>query len=248
MRLTVLDYGELELALDVLVPGDGGGRRATIAVPGYLIETDDGHAILVDTGLPGAYHDDPVAAIRADGFGGWLWRARASADNLPAAQLAGLGLSPANVTHLVVTHTHFDHAGGLADFPDATLVVHRAEKERPPAYPRFAWPPNARYQIVDGDADLAPGVRLLHTPGHTPGHCSLLVTLPNTGPVILAIDALYLPTVLERDNFNASWNEDLARASGHRLARLAQDLGAWLIYGHDPDQWAALRKAPAFYD
>ena len=248
MRLTVLDFGELDLALDVLLPGEGGGHRATVAVPGYLIETDDGQTILIDSGLPHPYHDDPVAAVRADGFGGWLWRVRTAPANSPIAQLARLGLSPADVTHLVVTHTHFDHAGGLADFPEAALVVQRAERERPPAYRRFAWPEAARELIVDGDADLAPGVRLLHTPGHTPGHTSLLVTLPNTGPVILAIDALYLPTVLERDNFKASWNEDLARASGHRLARLADDLGARLIYGHDPDQWAALRKAPAAYD
>ena len=248
MRLTVLDCGELELALDVLVPGDGGGRPITIGVPGYLIQTDDGQTILVDTGLPRAYHQDSVAAIRADGFGGWLWRVRAGAANLPAAQLATLGLSPTAVTHLVVTHTHFDHAGGLAEFPGAILVVQRAERDRPPAYRRFAWLEGMQERIVDGDADLAPGVRLLHTPGHTPGHCSLLVTLPNTGPVILAIDALYLPTVLERDNFKASWNEDLARTSGHRLASLADDLGAWLIYGHDPGQWATLRKAPDSYD
>ena len=248
MRLAVLDYGTLELALDALLPGDGGGRFITIGVPGYLIQSDDGRTFLVDSGLPRAHLDDPAAAIREDGTGDWLRSVRASEENSPAGQLARLGLTPTDVTHLVVTHTHFDHAGGLGDFPDATLVVQRAEWERRPAYRRFSWPEGARYQVVDGDVDLAPGLRLLHTPGHTPGHSSLLVSLPRTGPVVLAIDALYLPAVLERDNFAAAWSKTKARASGHRLADLARQTGAWLIYGHDPDQCTTLRKAPQFYD
>ena len=249
MRLAVLDYGSIDLALDALVPGNGGGRSISIGVPGYLIEADDGRTVLVDTGLPRAYLDNPVEAIKADGYGGWLWRVRSDPDQRPAAQLAKLGLAPADVTHLVVTHTHFDHAGGMGDFPHATLVVQRAERALPePVYRRFRWPDGVAGQVVDGDADLAPGVRFLHTPGHTPGHGSLLVSLPKSGPVLLAIDALYLPAVLELDNFKASWNEDLARASGRRLVELARETGAWLIYGHDPSQWATLRKAPAFYD
>jgi N-acyl homoserine lactone hydrolase len=248
MRLAVLDFGSLELAFNALLPGEGAGRWLTIGVPGYLIQTDDGKTILVDSGLPHDYLADPVAAARADGYDGWLRACAATAENMPAGQLAKLGLAVADVTHMVVTHTHFDHAGGLADFPAATLVVQRAEREQPPAYKGFAWPEAARYQVVDGDVDLAPGVRLLHTPGHTPGHSSLLLSLPQAGPVLLAIDALYLPAVLERDNFKASWNEAQARASGHRVAALAEAEGAWLLYGHDPAQWATLRKAPAWYD
>jgi N-acyl homoserine lactone hydrolase len=248
MRLAVLDFGSLELALTALIPGEGGGRWLTIGVPGYLIQTDDGMTILVDSGLPHEYHADPVAAARADGYDGWLRAVSANAENMPAGQLAKLGLRAVDVTHMVVTHTHFDHAGGLADFPDATLVVQRAERERPPLYKGFAWPEGARYQVVEGDVELAPGVRLLHTPGHTPGHCSLLLELPRTGPVLLAIDALYLPAVLERDNFKASWNEEQARASGRRVAALAEERSAWLVYGHDPEQWATLRKAPAWYE
>lgn len=249
MRLTVLDYGSLALTLDTLVPGDGDGRWVEVGIPGYLIQTDDGRAYLVDTGLPNAYYVDPVAAARDDGYGRWLRRATATALNRPTAQLAALGLTPTAITHLVVTHTHFDHAGGMADFPGATFVVQHDERILPrPVYPRFSWPAGVVEQVVAGDSDLAPGIRFLHTPGHTPGHGSVLIELPQTGPLILAIDALYLPMVLERDNFAASWHEDLARASGHRLARLAAETGAWLIYGHDPEQWASLRKAPDYYE
>ena len=249
MRLTVLDYGSLTLALDMLTPGDGAGRSVTIGVPGYLIETDDGRSILVDTGLPHAYHADPLGARRADAYEGWIHRVDTSPEQTPAGQLALLGRARGDITDQVVTHTHFDHAGGMADFPDATMVIQRAERILPtPVYPGFTWPEQRRSEVIDGDHDLAPGVRLLMTPGHTPGHMSVLVTLPKTGPVILAIDALYLPAVLDHDNFRASWNEADARASGRRLARLANELGAWLIYGHDPDQWRSLRKTPEAYE
>ena len=249
MRLFVLDYGSLELALDVLLPGGGAGEWLTVGVPGYLIRTDDGLNVLVDTGLPATYYDDPLEAVRRDGFGDWLRKVEVSAENRPSAQLAKLGLEPDDVTHQVVTHTHFDHAGGIGDFPGATLVVQRAERERPrPMYDRLPWPDAVASHVIDGDADLCPGIRLLHTPGHTPGHTSVLVSLPQTGPMLLAIDALYLPAVLERDNFKASWSEGKARASGHRVARFAREEGAWLIYGHDPAQWTTLRKAPAFYE
>jgi N-acyl homoserine lactone hydrolase len=248
MKLYVLDFGSIELSPDVLVPGDGGGEWIEIGVPGYLIQTDDGANILVDSGLPRPYTEDPASAAARDGFDSWC-RVRATAENLPAGQLARVGLAPADVTHLIVTHTHFDHAGGLGDFPGAIHVIQRAERELPqPAYPGFAWPERVRWQIVDGDTELVPGVELLATPGHTAGHLSVAVALPATGSVILAIDAIYLPLSLERDNFKASWNEGIARESGHRVARLAEERSAWLLFGHDPRQWATLNKAPAFYE
>lgn len=170
-------------------------------------------------------------------------------ENLPAGQLAKIGLTPGDVTHVVVTHTHFDHAGGLGDFPGAVHVIQRAERELPtPVYKGFVWPEGVEWQVIAGDAELAPGVELLATSGHSPGHMSVMVTLPVTGKVLIAIDAIYLPASLERDNFKASWNEELARASGHRVAKLAEEERAWLMFGHDPAQWAEVKKAPEYYE
>ncbi len=248
MRLYVLDYGSIDLQVDALLPGEGEGRWMTVGVPGYVIQTDDGKVIFVDTGIPRTYVDDPVGTVVRDGYERWM-RTSPGEENLPAGQLAKIGLRPGDVTHVVVTHTHFDHAGGLGDFPEAVHVIQRAERElATPVYPGFVWPEGARWQVVDGDAELAEGVELLATPGHSPGHMSVMVELPRTGKVLLAIDAIYLPASLERNNFKASWNEDFARASGHKVARIAEEEGAWLMFGHDPAQWATVKKAPEFYE
>lgn len=248
MRLYVFDYGSIDLMVDVLVPGEGHGDWMTVGVPGYLIQTDDGKTILIDSGMPHAYVDDPIKAAIEDGIDHWF-KSSPSEENLPAGQLAKIGLTPDDVTHLVVTHTHIDHAGGLGHFPNAIHVIQKAERDlEAPNYRRFSWPEDVAWQVIDGDADLVPGVRLLFTPGHTQGHMSALVELPETGKILLAIDAIYMPLSLEKDNFKASWNADLATESGHRTARIAEEEGAMLMFGHDPRQWAVLKKAPEYYE
>jgi N-acyl homoserine lactone hydrolase len=76
---------------------------------------------------------------------------------------------------------------------------------------------------------------------------SMLVELPASGAFLLAIDAIYSRTNHERDNYTVAFDSDQARASAHRCIELAQKHQARLIYGHDPDQWAELRKAPSIY-
>lgn len=242
MRLYVLDYGLFEVY----------GDRRVIGIPGYLIRTGDGATILVDTGLPAWYADDPIAHAEADGvdFGRFLTLTR---ENLPEAQLARVGLTAADITHLVITHSHVDHIGGIGSFPRATIVIGRGERALPkPLYwggvSPIDWPSEARYELIDEDTDLVPGVRILSTPGHTPGHLSLLVRLPRTGPMVLTVDALSRPEELERDMFHAAWDERLVRESARRLVRIAEDEHAQLVYGHSPAQWPVLKKAPEFYD
>jgi N-acyl homoserine lactone hydrolase len=171
-------------------------------------------------------------------------------DNLPAGQLAKIGLAPGDIDTLVLTHSDIDHGGNIGDFPQAKLVVHADER----AYKRprdwngrspLTWP-NNKTQLIHEDTEMCPGVMLLSTPGHAPGHLSLLLRLPDTGPVLLIADAISRPSELQ-EGFGGAWNHDLARVSADKLMAIAERENAFVIYGHDPEQWPILRKAPNFY-
>jgi N-acyl homoserine lactone hydrolase len=243
MQLYILDYGLFQVHEN--------GR--IIGIPGYLIRLETGQNILVDTGFPAWYVADPAGAARRDGLDSFGWILQLSPDNLPAGQLARLGLAPADITHLIMTHTHIDHVGGLGDFPNAIIIIGAAERACPqPLYwadiHPIPWPETATYLVIDQDTELHPGLTLLTTPGHSPGHLSLLIRLPHTGPVLLTADAISRPEEVEQDRFGGAWNEAQTRASAHQLMQLARQEQAWVIYGHDPAQWGTLRKAPEFYD
>jgi N-acyl homoserine lactone hydrolase len=105
-----------------------------------------------------------------------------------------------------------------------------------------------RYQTVVGDQTLAPGVELLATPGHTPGHQSLLVRLAGSGPLLFTADAVYIQQLWQADELGAAADPVAARASMDRLRAVAASTGAQVICGHDPTQWASLRHPPAYYD
>lgn len=239
--LALLDYGTFEVAED--------GRR--IPIVGYAIGVG-GRVILVDTGFPEAYHDDPEGARRQDGLDDFGRLVELGPGNRPEAQLALVGALPGDVTELVITHGDIDHVGAIDQFPAATIVTSRVERESGP--PRYfgdsrpiGWPETAVYRLVDGDLELTDGVTLLATPGHSPGHLSLLVRLRESGPILLAGDAVAQARELETGvNGNAD-HLGRARSSALRLLELAEDEGALLVYGHDPDQRSRLRWAPDVY-
>jgi N-acyl homoserine lactone hydrolase len=252
VRLYILDLGRCDVDKGaVLTPGSGDGTRIQIPIVGYLIQTGDGRNILVDTGIHRKHIADPLATHRGKPFAKVLTVMMRPEDDI-ANRLGEIGLRPDDVDVLVSTHFHFDHAGNHADFGRARILVQRECYEAARSsdrYPRDLFDlPHLHYEMVDGDTDIAPGVRLLETSGHVPGHQSVLVRLPKTGSVILAIDAIYTPENVETDNWGVYTDPDRARASARRLVELASAEGALLIYGHDPAQWATLRKAPAYYD
>ncbi len=158
---------------------------------------------------------------------------------------------------LICTHFDVDHAGYHDAFPNAELVVQRAHYELARSgHPRFAparahWDhPALRYRLVDGDTELMPGVTLLETSGHTSGHQSVLVRLPQTGPVLLAIDAVVLQRLFtpERKAWPLDENEEQLRASTLKLLDLVErEHVALVIFGHDAEQWRTLKTAPAYY-
>jgi N-acyl homoserine lactone hydrolase len=231
-------------------------RVATMAedtpVPCYLIRTDDGQVILIDTGFSPAL----AAAAREPGHQGPPIREYVSVVD----QLAALGVRPEDVGTLVATHLDPDHAGMADAFPNAEIVIQRAQLEaaRAATHPRYAmtraqWDaPGLRYRPVDGDTELAPGVTLIETGGHVPGHQSVLVRLPTTGPILLAIDAIGSAGQADpetRERRPADLDDAAARTSARKLRDLAAREGVTLtVYGHDGPQWQTLKLVPDYYD
>ena len=217
-------------------------------VPCYLIQTGDGKNILIDSGLP--LNIQPPAEMAAQftiEFG----------KNV-IEQLASIGVQPADIDILISTHYDADHAGNNASFPNAKIIAQRQQHEvASGGHPRFAlvrsqWEqPISHYQLLDGDTELLPGLELIETSGHVPGHQSVLVHLPNTGPVLLAIDAVATQESFAPDRPGSPMDLDAsgAIASTRKLIKLAEKKHASLIiFGHDDPQWSTLKLLPDYYD
>lgn len=173
-------------------------------------------------------------------------------------QLANIGLQPSDIDFLICSHFDEDHAGNLHLFTRAELIVQRHHYEMAKAgHTRFAsirqeWDqPFLRYQLIDGDTELLPGIRLVETSGHVPGHQSVLIQLPQTGPVLLPIDAIPASFMLDastRPIHRTDMDEAGVRLSTQKLVQLAEEEGVSLIiHGHDAVQWPTLKLAPDYY-
>jgi N-acyl homoserine lactone hydrolase len=102
-----------------------------------------------------------------------------------------------------------------------------------------------RIRLVDGDTELLPGLELIETSGHVPGHQSVLVRLPKTGAILLTVDAVPFGAGFTRDEQDA----EAIRASTIKLLDLVEREHIGLvIFGHDQEQWQTLKKAPEFYE
>lgn len=239
-RLAVLDYGLFQVH----------EPRRIIGISGYLIQTDAGENILIDTGFPAKYAEDAAAATTEDGLGGFGRVVSLTPENLAPAQLALLGLGPGDIALMIQSHTHIDHVGFLHGFPHAPILIATAERALPrPLYwsgkQALQWP-DRRYIEIDGDICIGAGFHIYLVPGHTPGQLAFCIDLPKTGPVLLTSDALSRAEEFDT-GFVGAWNADAAKASAARLLQIAEQRQAMMIYGHCPVQWPRLRKAPEWY-
>jgi glyoxylase-like metal-dependent hydrolase (beta-lactamase superfamily II) len=226
-----------------------------VPVPFFLLRHPDGD-VIVDGGNPAVVARDPRAH-----WGGLadIFEVHMSEDQHCAAQLSRFGLEADSVRYIVQTHLHIDHTGALGHFPDATVVVHEREleaargAESPEAsgYVKADYDrPELRWQTWSENLDLFGDgtVRLIETPGHSAGHTSLLLRLEETGPVLLTADASDNRDQWEgRAHPRALHSRETANRSIEQLRTLAQDTGALIVFGHDPENWAALAHAPESY-
>ena len=150
-------------------------------VHGFVV-THPGGAVLVDTGVGGPQE--------------WLddWRV---VNRSVADALAGLDMTPGDIDLVINTHLHFDHCGQNAIFPHAAFYVQRAELDRarhesPELYDWFGFA-GARFELLDGDADILPGLSVIATPGHTAGHQCVVAHSAAGAADLMIGDAAYTP-------------------------------------------------------
>jgi len=241
-RLYVMDCGH-NAATDQSrwSPGVNVGNPIELSDNCYLIR-HGGEWLLWDTGYPDAVAEKPTTTPVGT----------ATRQKTLAAQLAEIGVKPADIRFVAVSHTHGDHVGNVDMFPESTLLIQKAEVD-------WAFAPDKRppfkaerpMRKLDGDLDVFGdgSVTILATPGHTPGHQSLLVQLPKTGWVILSGDLAHF-----KDNWDnrrvASMNTsaEQTQASLKRVAELLAAKNAQLWINHDKPQSLGQKHSPEFYD
>jgi len=245
-KLYILNCGE-GVAGDISrwSPGVNEGKSMDFVDTCYLVKHAQGW-LLWDTGIADAVAAMPNGLAPADPKA-VHWRRPKTL----AAQLEQLGVKPSDIKAMAVSHTHPDHIGNVELFPTAMLYVQKAEYEWPGPNnaPRFK--PEHPVTKLEGDRDVFGdgSVTILATPGHTPGHQSLLVKLPKTGAVVLSGDAAHF-----KDNWDnrrvpsINFNKEQTLASMQKLSEILTREHAQLWINHDKAQRDSLRMSPEFYD
>ena len=226
-------------------PGVNEGKPIEFSDNCYLLRHAKG-LLLWDTGVPDAVAAMPDGMVV--GNGAIVYRRPKTL----VAQLAEMGVKPADITYVAISHTHGDHVGNIGLFPTSTVLIQGAEYDwamTQPVKPAFA--ATQKIEKLTGDHDVFGdgSVMILSTPGHTPGHESLLVLLPKTGALVLSGDAVHFRDNWEQRRVPAmNVNRDQTLASLQRIAGVLEDKKAQLWINHDKPQSATLRYAPAYYD
>lgn len=234
MRMTMLDGGHFTSAAGIWRRGEDMERQVRYPIPAYLVEVGE-ERILVDTGL----HPDAAADARRHYEGSESIKAFELDQEVAVAEQVDLD----SLTKVVLTHLHFDHAGGSALLPSSLPVyVQRREWEAgadPEAIAHNFFLPRDyegladQVVLVEGDHDLLGdgSVELLSTPGHTPGHQSVRVG----DELIIGGDVTHFASGLDDHRLPIFGDDlDVQLASAERL-RALRDAGAEVRPGHDPD-------------
>lgn len=263
-KVYLLDGGSLVLDGYHVFWNKGPSGEIRFPVYSILVEHAEGR-FLIDTGFD---YDHVMKVLPFE-------KPQQAKDQTIPGALGLLGLAPTDVGVVVNSHFHFDHVGGNKYFPHAKKLCHRdeiAQAAVPEPFEVLGYSDlsfsaetaaargkadqllpgttdaNSRFEMIEGDVELARGVHLLFTPGHAIGHYSLLVEFQTRRPILFTIDAAYTQKSLET-LCQASFHIDPVKgvASMRRLAKLAEDRGAELMFSHDPTNFAHYQTGPKFY-
>lgn len=254
-RMYVLDCGESETR-DVSAnwsPGVNVGQSRLFSDNCYLIKHEKGW-LLWDSGIPDAVAEKPEGV---SGAGGMLVL---KVTRTLQAQLRELDVAPDKVGYVAFSHFHGDHVGNANLFTAATLYVQYPEYEAAfgPEPQKFGFNPATYDKLranpvvkLSGDHDVFGdgSVIILSTPGHTPGHQSLLVRLPVTGAVVLSGDLVHFQDNWENRRVpSRNFSKEQSLASMQKVAQVLEKEKAVLWINHDNVQSAEIPHAPRFLE
>ena len=260
VRLYVFDGGILESdpGRYQLTKEDVGETRLSIAC--YLIVHPRGLLMWDTCAVPDAEWtptDQPVAVrlVLADGA-----ERRVTIQSALEAQLQAIGRRAADVTHLSLSHYHWDHTANANAFAGATWLVPPAERQamftdkptgtvRPAMYARLQSSKSVALTSAEHDVFGDGAVVIKQSPGHTPGHQVIYVKLAKTGGVVLSGDLYHYPQERTMNRYPTfEFNVDQTRAARAGVDAFLKRTGAQLWIQHDLTAHAKLRKAPQFYE
>jgi len=249
-RIVLLTLGWEDLPKTVSVHGDTSGARLREPVPGVLLQVDGGW-VLLDTGFNTALIRDTALARRFYQRPEYLPLLPGPGEPLEET-LAEAGIPMEEIHAVAVSHLHLDHAGGLKHFAGRVPVhAQRTElryglSDAAEAHAIFRIDfddPRIDWRLADGEAEIAPGVTAVPTPGHTPGHQSFVVDLDESvggGGFVFAFDAADLTENIDGELAVGGFIDCEPEATVEqirKLKKIAEAKGYPLIPGHDPVAW-----------
>ncbi len=253
-RLYVFDCGENQTNdVSPWLPGTAAGTPGEFSIHCYLIRHAAG-LMLWDAGLADSIAESPNGVTRGQGA------IRSIVRKTLSSQLAEIGVKPEEVTHIAFSHMHADHVGNANTFTRARLYIQEAEYEAAfgPNASKFGFDPlnydKLRSDVVlklNGDYDVFGdgSVTIVSTPGHTPGHQSLLVRLPKRGAVVLSGDVAHsADNWVNRRVPVYNFSQEQSRQSMDKITEVVKVNKAQLWINHDKTQNASIPKSPAYVE
>lgn len=256
LRLYFFSSGITRTKMHLFKMHQGLDEPFEIPTPWFLLVHPSGN-VVIDGGLTLPVMRDPEHWSDHDDF-----YPIATEEQHCLNEVLKLGINPESVRYVFQTHLHSDHCGAIGHFPNARHIVQRQELRYAltcdwyvdGVYDRGDFDDDVDWLFLDGAWDdgydvFDDGVlRALFTPGHSPGHTSVVVDLPQTGKVLIAGDACYTIDHYENRAMPGIMHsgEDVV-ASVAKIRRFVERSGAMLVPGHDPDEWAKFKHAPDYY-
>ncbi|TVX93410.1 quorum-quenching N-acyl homoserine lactonase AiiA [Paenibacillus agilis] len=249
-KLYWLPAGKLSMDSSAFNKSVQKGQMISIQIWSYLLETKAG-PILLDTGMPESFIHNPDY-FKGTPYEGIIIPLMEPEDHIVSI-LKQVGYSPNDMIAVINSHLHLDHAGGNPYFPDTPIYIQEKEWEivnkGDTSYaPPECLLPNLNYKVVEGDVEPFPGIQLLSTPGHSPGHQSVLVTTEKTGPILITVDMAYTRSNYEDKVPFFTFDSVQADQSIERIKQKMEEIQPNIIFfGHDNEQGMKQEVYPQFF-